>query len=64
MTINKIYEINEKDVDSSFLEIAEDIKKGYTLTKLDFLPMEWNIHTCNMKPAIRIILHNRMADKA
>lgn len=63
MTINKVYEINFIDVDSAILEIAEDIKNGYTLRKIEMLSLALCKDTYSMEPAYRITLHNKAADR-
>ena len=63
MIVNKIYNINYRDVDSAILEIAEDIQKGYTIRAFDFQPGEISYGTRLTEPCISITLYNRQADR-
>ncbi len=63
MILDKIYEINFIDVDSAILEIAEDIKKGYTLREVEMLPLTLCKDCYDLKPAYRITLHNKAVSK-
>ena len=62
MILQKTYEINFIDIDNAVLEIAEDIKHGYTIRKFEQLPMEFSYATVP-KAAFSITLKNRKADK-
>ena len=63
MILNKIYEVNYIDADSVILEIAEDIKNGYTLKQIEMLSLTHCKDTFSLQPAYRITLHNKMAEK-
>ncbi len=62
MILQKTYEINFIDVDSAVLEIAEDIKHGYTIHKIEQLPMELSYATVP-KAAFSITLKNKKVDR-
>ncbi len=61
MILTKTYEINFIDMDSAILEIAEDIKRGYTVHKIK-LPVELSYSEIP-KAALAITLKNKKADK-
>jgi hypothetical protein len=62
MVLKKIYEINFIDADSAILEIAEDIKKGYTFDMIEHFPIELSYSTLP-KAAFAITLKNKKVDK-
>ena len=62
MIIEKTYKINFIDMDSAILEIAEDIKRGYTIHKIEQLPLEFSYATVP-KAAFSITLKNKKVDK-
>ena len=62
MIINKIYEVNYANMDSVITAMAKDIEEGYTLYKVEQLPLEVSIGTVNLKPAVIFTLHNKKAD--
>lgn len=63
MILDKIYEVNFIDIDSAILEIAEDIKKGYTLREVKMLSLAACKNTYNLSPAYHITLHNKAVEK-
>ena len=63
MIVEKIYKVNTINIDSAILEIAEDIKKGYTVHSYEKEPLEMK-YCCSSKiwhPNIIITLHNKEA---
>lgn len=62
MILRKRYEINFIDMDKAILEIAEDIKKGYTFDMIELLPIELS-YSIAPKAAFAIILKNKKVDK-
>lgn len=63
MILDKIYEVNLIDADSVILEIAEDIKKGYTLKQIEMLSLAVCKDTYDLRPAYRITLHNKTVER-
>jgi hypothetical protein len=62
MVLQKSYKINFIDIDSAILEIAEDIKKGYTIDIVEQLPFELS-YSEKPKAAFIITLKNKKVDK-
>lgn len=62
MILQKSYEINFIDVDSAILEIAEDIKNGYTIDVDKRLPFELS-YSEKPKAAFVVTLKNKKVDK-
>jgi hypothetical protein len=62
MILTKTYEINFIDMDSAILEIAEDIKRGYTIYEIKQLPVELSYSEIP-KAAFAITLKNKKVDK-
>lgn len=63
MILDKIYEVNLIDADSVILEIAEDIKNGYTLRQIEMLSLAVCKDTYDLRPAYRITLHNKRIER-
>lgn len=62
MIINKTYEVNYVNIDSVITAMAQDIKEGYTLYKVERLPLEKCVSNVYLKPAMIFTLHNKKAD--
>lgn len=62
MILQKRYKINFIDIDSAILEIAEDIKKGYTIDVIEHFPVELSYSTIP-KAVFAITLKNKKVDK-
>ena len=62
MIINKTYEVNYANIDSVITAMAKDIEEGYTLYKVEHLPLESGIGPVSLKPAMIFTLHNKKAD--
>ena len=62
MIINKTYEVNYVNMDSVITAMAKDIEEGYTLYKVEQLPLEKSINNVYLKPAMIFTLHNKRAD--
>ena len=62
MIINKTYEVNYVNMDSVITAMAKDIEDGYTLYKVEQLPLEKSINNVYLKPAMIFTLHNKKAD--
>ena len=62
MIINKTYEVNYANMDAVITAMAKDIEEGYTLYKVEQLPLEASIGTVNLKPALVFTMHNKKAD--
>jgi len=62
MIINKTYEVNYVNMDSVITAMAKDIENGYTLYKVEQLPLEKSINNVYLKPAMIFTLHNKKAD--
>lgn len=62
MILQKSYEINFIDVDSAILEVAEDIKKGYTIDVVERLPFELS-YSEKPKAAFVVTLKNKKVDR-
>lgn len=63
MTLTKTYEINFIDLDSSFIEIAEDLKHGYTIQQIKQETMELCPYTVSYLPAFTITLRNKKVSR-
>lgn len=62
MIINKTYEVNYINMDSVIKAMAQDIDNGYTLYKIEKLPLEHCAHTIDLKPSLIITMRNKKAD--
>ena len=62
MIINKIYEVNMKDCDSVILQLADDIKAGYEIQKLEWLEPHVTARYYDNEPRYAIHLHLKRAD--
>ena len=62
MIIQKRYEMNFIDMDGAILEIAEDIKHGYTIDVVERLPFELS-YSEKPKAAFIVTLKNKKADE-
>ena len=62
MIINKTYEVNYANMDSVITAMAKDIEEGYTLYKVEQIPLEKSINNVYLKPAMIFTLHNKKAD--
>lgn len=62
MIINKTYEVNYVNMDSVITAMAKDIEEGYTLYKVEQLPLEKSINNVYLKPTLVFTLHNKKAD--
>jgi len=62
MILKKVYEINFIDIDDAILEIAEDIKNGYTIDVIEHFPIELS-YSATPKAAFAITLKNKKVDK-
>ena len=63
MIINKTYEFNQVDIDSVIVSIAEDIKNGFTIKKMERLPLELSAYAYDLIPSVSVTLHNKKADE-
>lgn len=65
MVLSKIYEVNFVDIDSAVLEIAEDIKNGYSFYEIERVPIGSYAYckALELEPSVRITLHNKAAEK-
>jgi hypothetical protein len=62
MIINKKYEVNYADMDSVITTMAKDIEEGYTVDRIERPPLACCTDTCDLRPSVIIILHNKKAD--
>ena len=62
MIVNKIYEVNMKDCDSVILQLADDIKDGYEIQKLEWLEPHITARYYDNEPSYGIHLHLKKAD--
>lgn len=62
MIVNKTYEVNDINLDSVITAMAKDIEEGYTLYKVEKLPLEYSTNIINPKPSMIFTLHNKKAD--
>ena len=62
MIINKTYEVNDINLDSVITAMAKDIEEGYTLYKVETLPLEYSTNIVNFKPSMIFTRHNKKAD--
>lgn len=44
MIVKKTFEVSAKDIDSVVLELAEEIKKGWTITRITRLDCEFKMY--------------------
>ena len=62
MIINKKYEVNYVDMDSVITAMAKDIEEGYTVDRIERLPLACCTDTCDLRPSVIITLRNKKAD--
>lgn len=62
MIINKTYEVNYANIDSVITAMAKDIEEGYTLYKVERLPLEHCTYARDLKPSLIITMHNKKTD--
>ena len=63
MIVNKIYEVNTRNLESVVLALAEEIKNGFEIKQIDLLNRSANANTWDDKPAYAIHLHNTGVDR-
>lgn len=62
MIINKIYEVNTTNLESVILQLADDIRAGYDIEKIDWLEPHITARYYDNEPRYRVHLHLKKAD--
>ena len=63
MIVNKIYEVNTRNLESVILALAEEIKNGFEIKQIDILDRSISANTWDDKPTYAVHLHNTGVDK-
>ena len=62
MIISKVYDINCNNIDEVITELAKEIEKGFTVSKIKYEPYECSINTYNNQATAHIYLEKRGLD--
>ena len=63
MIVNKIYEVNTKNLESVILALAEEIKNGFEIKQIDILDRSISANIWDDKPTYAVHLHNTEVDR-
>lgn len=63
MIVNKIYEVNTRNLESVVLALAEEIKNGFEIRQIDILDRSISANIQDDKPTYAVHLHNTGVDR-